>query len=73
VSKHRWERFRPTYALVRLDECDIPEIPRESLITVKEVWLSADRAEAEVARLNELSSDKSAHYFMQYTHLERDS
>jgi hypothetical protein len=42
------------------------------LITVKEVWLSADQAEAEVARLNELNSDKRVGYFMQHTRLERD-
>jgi hypothetical protein len=71
MGKHRHERFRPAFPVVRIDGDDNPEIPRESLITVKEVWLSADRAEAEVARLKELNSDKRIRYFMQYTHLER--
>jgi hypothetical protein len=72
VSKHRHERFRPAYAVVRIDGYDIAGVPKESLITVKEVWLSPEQAESEVVRLNALNADKSAHYFMQYTRLQRD-
>ncbi len=38
VGKHRHERFRPAYAVVRIDEYDIPGIPKDHLVTVKEVW-----------------------------------
>ena len=73
MGKHRHERFRAAFAVIRIDDYDLSEIAKESLIKVTAVWLSADQAEAEVARLNELNSDKSARYFMQYTRLERDA
>jgi hypothetical protein len=57
---------------VRIDDYDIAGIPKESLITVKEVWLSLEQAKSEVARLNALNAEEGAHYFVQYTRLERD-
>ena len=72
VSKHRHEQFRPAYAVVRIDGDLGAEIPAESLITVKEIWLSREKAESEVARLNALNANKGTQYFWQYTRLERD-
>src|SRR3954453_22530014 len=62
TGKHRNERFRPGYAVVRIDEYDIPGIPKNQLITVKEVWLSREQADAEVAGLNAGNADKSYRY-----------
>jgi hypothetical protein len=73
VGKHRHERFRPGYAVVRIDEYDIPGIPKDQLITVKEVWSSQEQADAEVARLNAINADKSCRYFTFYAKVEREA
>jgi hypothetical protein len=73
VGKHRHERFRPGYAVVRIDEYDIPGIPEDGLITVKEAWSSKEQADAEVARLNAINADKSCRYFAFYTRAEREA
>ena len=64
--------FRPADAVVRIDGYLDAGIPKESLITVKEVWLAREEAENEVARLNALNADEGTYYFVQYTRLERD-
>jgi hypothetical protein len=73
VGKHRHERFRPGWAVLRIDEYDIPGIPKDQLVTVKEVWLSEEQADAEVARLNEINGDKSTHYFSSEVTVERET
>jgi hypothetical protein len=73
TGKHRNERFRPGYAVVRIDEYDIPGIPKDQLITVKEVWLSQEQADAEVARLNAVNADKSCRYLAYYARVEREN
>jgi len=72
TGKHRNERFRPGYAVVRIDEYDIPGIPKDQLITVKEVWLSQEQADAEVARLNAVNAEKSCRYLTYYAKVERE-
>jgi hypothetical protein len=71
MSKHRHERFRPGFAVVRLDEHHIAGTPREELVYIKEVLLSEDAVVAEVARLNALNGDKGSLYFWQYTQVEQ--
>lgn len=78
MSKHRHEQFREAWAVVRIDDFHSPETPIDVCVTpVKEVWLTAKQAEAEVERLNALwlernPGDDSVRYFSQYTRLERD-
>ena len=66
----------PAYAVIRLDHqlrnlsSSGGATPEASVIvTVKEVLLSQERAEAEVERLNKLNSEKGCRYFWQYTRL----
>lgn len=73
TGKHRHERFRPGYAVVRIDEYDIPGIPKDHLVTVKEVWLSQEQADAEVERLNTVNADKSCRYLTYHVKVERES
>lgn len=69
----------PAYAVIRLDH-DLRDLsssggatPQASVtITVKEVLLSQERAEAEVERLNKINSEKGCRYFWQYTRLVTD-
>ena len=71
MAKHRNERFRPGFAVVRIDGYDVPGIPKEQLVTVKEVWSTQEQADAEVARLNALHADETIRYFTQYAKVER--
>jgi hypothetical protein len=43
VGKHRHERFRPGYAVVRIDDYDIPGIPKDQLVTVKAFYAKVER------------------------------
>jgi hypothetical protein len=72
VGKHRHERFRPGYAVVRIDDYDIPDVPKDELITVKEVWSSQEQADAEVARLNAINADKSCRTSRSTAKVERE-
>ena len=63
---------------VRIDNYDAPGSPKESDITVKEVWLTEEQAASEVERLNALwrerhPDDDSTQYFAQYARLERET
>ena len=77
MAKHRHERFREAWAVVRIDDYDVPGSPKENDVYVKEVWLTREQAEREVDRLNELwrrdhpDSDRTK-YFAEYTRLERE-
>lgn len=73
MGKHRNERFRPGYAVFRIDEYDIAGIPKEQLVTIKEVWSSQEQAEAEVARLNAIKADKGCRYFALQPKVEREA
>jgi hypothetical protein len=73
MGKHRQERFRDAYAVVRIDGFHDPGAPDQFVVTVKEVWLSQEQADREVERLNALvrerHGDDSIRYFAQYTRL----
>ncbi|MEM9414166.1 MAG: hypothetical protein AAGA29_01655 [Planctomycetota bacterium] len=71
--------YRPAYVVLRIDtflaELALrdPSNPNiESMVTVKQIHFSRDRAEAEVDRLNKLNADKSCHYCVQYSRLIED-
>jgi hypothetical protein len=51
------------YAVVRINR----EYALENAVTVKEIVPSMEEALMEVQRLNQLNSDKGAHYFAQAT------
>jgi hypothetical protein len=72
VSKHRHERFRPAWAVVRIDDYLDLDIAPEDKVYVKEIWLTEEEAAAEAARLNALSTDKSSRYVVHYTRLARE-
>jgi hypothetical protein len=73
VSKHRHERFRPAWAVVRIEEyLTHLELPPEDQVYVKEVWLTQEEAASEAARLNALASDKGSRYVVHYTRLARE-
>ena len=73
MSKHRHERFRPAWAVVRIDDylADLNIAP-EDKVYVKEVWLTEDEAAAEAARLNDIVADKRSRDVVQYTRLARE-
>ena len=73
MGKHRHEHFRPGWAVLRIDGYDSPGIPKEQHVTVKEIWLSEEQADAEVARLNEINGDKSYRYFSFWVKVEREA
>jgi hypothetical protein len=58
----------PAFAIVRID-LDVED--DESRFTVTGVVWDQDFAESEVARLNDLNSDKGARYFWQATRAQR--
>jgi len=72
VSKHRHERFRPAWAVVRIDDYRDIDIAPEEKVYIKEVWLTRDEAAAEAARLNGLAENKGARYVVHYTRLARE-
>jgi hypothetical protein len=77
MSKQRSDRFQEAWAVVRIDNYDVPGSPKESDIVVKEVWLTEQQADREVGRLNALWAERhpdndSTKYFAQYTRLERE-
>ena len=72
VSKHRNERFRPAWAVVRIDDYLHLEIAPEERVYVNEVWLTEAEAASEAARLNALAVDKGSRYVVHYTRLARE-
>ena len=61
--------YEHVYAVLRVDVFHDPAIPIEHKVTVKEVVRSANLAECEVRRLNEVNATKGCHYFWQQTRL----
>ncbi len=59
----------PVYAIIRIDDFHDSTVTIEDNITVKEVVLTLEEAEAEVARLNQLNGSKACRYFFQTTRL----
>lgn len=59
------------FAIVRYDAFDGLDVPVENRVTVKKIVLSAQEAEAEVARLNSVNQGKGCHYFFQVTRIDR--
>ena len=74
MSKHRYERFRPAWAVVRIDDYLDLDIAPEEKVYVKEVWLAEEDAAAEAARLNALAADKGSRsrYVIHYTRVARE-
>jgi hypothetical protein len=60
----------PAFAVLRFDRylTGVTRSPEETVVVVK-VMLSKVEADAEAARLNELSGDKDCHYWVGYTRL----
>lgn len=50
------------YVVLRLDAFHAEQVEISTKVTVKEVVMSAELAEAEVQRLNRINGDKNAHY-----------
>ena len=66
----KFKNQRNVYAVIRVDEFkDVPNVPDEHRITVKEIVYDLEFAKAEVERLNHLNADKSCKYFWQTTRL----
>ena len=70
VGKHRHEKFRSGYVVLRIDDYDFPGVPKEQLITTKELWWSEAKANAEVERLNTVNEGKRARYFAFHVYVE---
>lgn len=62
-------KYDHAYAIIRLDRDAIKG--ELSLVTVKKIVWSKEKAEQEVARLNRINSDKGCEYYHQITRLER--
>ena len=72
MSKHRHERFRPVWAALRVDDYLDSGLAAEEKVTVKEVWLTEDEADAAVARLNALREDDGSRYLVRYARVARE-
>jgi hypothetical protein len=72
TGKNRHKQFGPAFAVVRYDAYLEPVvIEPERLVTVKEVFLTSEEAEAEAERLNALQRDRGVRYFAQSTRLKQ--
>lgn len=61
-------KFQEVYAVIRQDIWrDMNRAMIEEVITIKEVVMTQEIAEQEVARLNKLNEGKGAKYWWQYT------
>ncbi|MGI8978433.1 MAG: hypothetical protein ACR2FY_04340 [Pirellulaceae bacterium] len=66
---HKHKERDEVYAVLRYDAFhDATALPEEC-VTVKEVVRSREAAEAEVARLNAINSEKNCRYWCQQTRL----
>ena len=61
--------MKQAFAIVRHDLFQQESVGIELRVTVKKIVHTQERAESEVARLNELNGDKAL-YFWQYTRIE---
>jgi hypothetical protein len=64
-------KYDHAFAIVRIDHYDIPDSATDHVTLTKVVWRQ-DVAEAEVARLNSLNSDKGCEYVWQLTRVEKE-
>ena len=62
---------RTAFAVVRFDKFLSDLQPLSRSFTVKEIVLTREEAESEVARLNELNKDKDREYFLQITRIRK--
>jgi hypothetical protein len=58
------------YVVLRIDDYDLPGVPKEQLITTKELWWSETTANAEVERLNTVNASTGARYFALHVYVE---
>lgn len=63
------KKYPHLFAILRYDNQD-PACPIDQRITVKKIVTTAEYAESEVIRLNQLNADKGAFYFYQITRLD---
>ena len=68
----RVHRYKPAFAIIRIDLFLGETTPLENKIKVKEIVQSLDLAKTEVARLNELHRKKNVTYFWQLTQVYGD-
>ena len=64
-------RFDHVYAIVRYEADAGENCPPNLRVTVKEIVLDLQVAEAEVRRLNDLNQDKGSIYFFQVTRIRK--
>jgi hypothetical protein len=69
VAKYRHEGFSSGYVVLRIDDYDVSGVPKEQLISTKELWWSEAKARAEVERLNAVAKP-SARYFALHVYVE---
>jgi hypothetical protein len=70
----RTEQFEEAYAVVRVDEFQFSDpMPDDwsDFVYVKEVWWTAEEAQAEVDRLNALGDDRGKKYHWQHVRVRR--
>ena len=70
MDKYRHKNFRSGYVVLRIDDYDVPGVPKEQLISTKELWWSETKAEAEVERLNTVNARTGARYFALHVYVE---
>ena len=70
VVKHRHENFRSGYVVLRIDDYDVPGVPKEQLISTKELSWSEAKAEAEAERLSAVNARTGARYFAMHVYVE---
>lgn len=61
--------IQKVYAIVRVDLFQTDDVPWDVRVRVKNIQRSAESAEEEVRRLNQINADKDCVYFWQETRL----
>jgi len=64
-------KYDHVFAIIRVDDFHDLEVSPETKITITKIVLTRETAEAEVARLNKLNSNKGCIYFYTITRIER--
>jgi hypothetical protein len=67
------KKYPHLFAILRYDSFQDAACPIDQRITVKKIVTTAEHAESEVVRLNQLNADKGAIYFYQITRLDDET
>ena len=68
VGMEKIDVYAVVVSVVRVDDLQLePGRSIDDATTIKGILPTLEKAQAEVARLNELNADKDCHYFVQYT------